>query len=578
MKSASAFCVIDCVRNVCRTHIFPHTFLFFILRKIKTKISHFIVPRSCSVESTECHVGVDQRDAGVSVLLPWQPCASLIGMTRLITKPRIVILLHVFFYLAGLLFDYTGNYNIVFFLSSGLVICGSCVMFLIPNLLPPKQSLVRVFMPEIVVSVPEKLDDDQENFVENERALVRTSYVSCKSIADEFEVDRSRLLLDRTPNVGSRPSSFILFSIVPEGSYRDLSLSNERYSNSREASYTSLARLSELRVESRVNSCTRLEPVAEAETSDATVSSECLDVTVNTRPAEVELVTTSLSCNSTEKSASLVKILDVVSDHNLNDTDDDVPSITICMSTESGFTSEESVASAADTKDFVSSKLDLDENRLSGYSWNSTGSGLSWKTQCSEAGTEDSGYAEEVTPCDVGDQVEVSKDKYSTTSSFSQNNPKQDLTEQESRCSCEETLNAKETKTLLISFEGEGVEHAHSLKEGPLIIDLGPTDYYSELVDRQLNDQSQCAYGKDENDYDSKSVTNVQETIQQNKAFNAKCPPPPDIYSQLFEGILEKVNEYTDSFSEFSNGYDSLKAWPKVSMTDVQSCERETMV
>lgn len=525
------------------------------------------------------NVRVDQRDAGVSVLLPWQPCASLypIGMRRLITKPRIVILLHVFFYLAGLLFDYTGNYNIVFFLSSGLVICGSCVLFLIPNLLPPKQSLVKVFMPEIVVSVPEKLDDDQKNFVENERALVRTSYVSFKNFADEFEVDRSRLLLDRTPNVGSRPSSFILFSIVPEGSYRDLS--NERYSNSREASYTSLARLSELRVESRVNSCARLQPVAEAETSDVTVSSECLDLIVNTRPAEVELVTTSLLCNSTEKSTSLVKALDTVSDHKLNDTEDNVPSITISTSTESGFTSEESVASVTDTKDFVSSKSDLDENRLSGYSWNSTGSDLSWKTQCSEAGTEDSGYAEEESPCGAGDQVEISKDKYSTNSSFSQDNLKSGLTEQESHCSCDGTLNAKETKTSLISIEGKGVEHAHSMKEGPLIIDPGSTDYYIELVDSQLNDQSQCACGiVEENDFDSKSVTNVQETIEQNKAFNAKCPPPPDIYSQLFEGILEQVNKYADSLSEFSNGHDQLKAWPKVSMTDVQACERETVV
>ena len=560
-------------------HTFSHTRLFFHILKLKPKFPILSFPGPALLKARNARV--DQRDAGVSVLLPWQPCASLypIGMARLITKPRIVILLHVFFYLAGLLYDYTGNYNIVFFLSSGLVICGSCVMFLIPNLLPPKQSLVKIFMPEIVVSVPEKLDDDQESFVGNESALVRTSYVSFKNFADEFEVERSRLLLDRTPNVGSRPSSFILFSIVPEGSYRDLSLSNERHSNSREASYTSLARLAELRVESRVNSCVRLEPVAEAETSDATVSSECLDVIVSTRPVEAELATTSLSCNSTEKSATLVKTLDVVSDHKVNDTDDNVPSITICMSTESGFASEESVATATDTKNFVSSKSDLDENRLSGYSWNSTGSDLSWKTQCSEAGTEDSGYAEEVSPCGVGDQVEISQDKSSINSSFSQDNLKSDMTEQESHCSCDGTLNAKETKTSFISLETKGVVHAHSLKEGPLIIDPGPTDYYSELVDSQLNDQSQFACGKEENDFDSKSVTNAQETSWQKKVFNAKCPPPPDIYSELFEGILEQVNQYADSLSEFSiSGHDPLKAWPKVSMTDVQACERETVV
>lgn len=439
-------------------------------------------------------------------------------------------------------------------------------MFLVPILLPPKQGLVKVLMPEIVVSVPEKLDDGQDNFLEKERALVRTSYVSFKSFADEFEVDRSRLLLDRAPNVGSRPSSFILFSIVPEGSYRDLSLSNERYSNSREASYTSLARLSELRVDSRANSCARLEPVAEAETSDTGVSSECLDVIVNTPPAEVELATMSLSRDITEESASLVKAMNVELDHKLNDTEDDVPSITVSLSSESGFTSEESVASATDTKVFVPSKSDLDENRLSGYSWNSTGSDLSWKTQCSEAGTEDSGYAEEVTPCGVGDQKEI------------KDNLKSDSTEKASHCSCDGTLNTKETKTSYFSFGGKGVDHERSLKEGPLIIDPGPTDYYSELVDSQLNDQSQCACGKDENDFVYESVTDVQETIEQNKAFNAKCPPSPDIYSQLFEGILEEVNEYADSFSEFSNGHDLLKAWPKVSMTDVQSCERETVV
>lgn len=451
-------------------------------------------------------------------------------------------------------------------------------MFLVPILLPPKQGLVKVLMPEIVVSVPEKLDDHQDNFFEKENALVRTSYISFRSFADEFEVDRSRLLLDRAPNVGSRPSSFILFSIVPEGSYRDLSLSNERYSNSREASYTSLARLSELRVDSRVNSCARLEPVAEAETSDTGVSSECLDVIVNNPPAEVELATMSLSRDSTGESASLVKAMNVELDHKLNDTEDDVPSITVSLSTESGFTSEESVASATDTKVFVPSKSDLDKNRLSGYSWNSTGSDLSWKTQCSEAGTEDSGYAEEVTPCIVGDQKEVSKDKYSINSSFSQHNLKSDSTEKASHCSCDGMLNTKETKTSYISFGCKGVDHERSLKEGPLIIDPGPTDYYSELVDSQLNDQSQCACGKDENDFVCESVTDVQETIEQNKAFNAKCPPSPDIYSQLFEGILEEVNEYADSFSEFSNGHDLMKAWPKVSMTDVQSCERETVV
>ncbi|KAL9974504.1 hypothetical protein ACROYT_G011545 [Oculina patagonica] len=483
--------------------------------------------------------------------------------------------------MAGLLFDSTGNYNIVFFLASGLVIGGSCVMFLIPNLLPSKLSVLKVFTPEIIVSAPHSLnnEDDHDDFVENEKAIVRSSHVSFKSFADQFEVDRSRLLLDRSPNLSSRPSSFVLFSIVPEGSFRDLSQSNERYSNSREASYTSLARLSEIRVESRVNSCARLEPVEEAETSDSCVSSECLDVIIEPRPAETELVVTSQSCDSIDESASHVKAIDEKSDHNEKDS---VPHITVSISTESGFASEESVASSYDTKEFVSSATNLSENRLSAYSWNSTGSDLSWKTQCSEAGTEDSGYAEEVTPCLAEDKFEglLSGHKDSINTYFSQDNLKSDLINQSSNCHCDKNLDATETNTEFSSFVDYDVEHAHSKKEGPLIIDPGPSDYFSELLESQLEDQTQCACGKDKDEFVGKLVSDAKETLEQKELFIADLPQPPDIYSQLFEGILEEVNEYVDTgnFSEFSNCCDSLKTWPKVSMTDLKSCERETVV
>lgn len=554
-----------------------HFFLLFFA--IKPKFSPFIVPRSCSVESMELSELYKEMPSGISAF-PCQPCTCLsqIGLMRLISNPRIFIfLLHFYLYLAGLLFDSTGNYDIVFFLASGLVIGGSCVMFLIPILLPSKLSLLKVFTPEIIVSAPQSLnnEDDHDDFVENEKAIIRTSHVSFKSFADQFEVDRSRLLLDRTPNLSSRPSSFVLFSIVPEGSFRDLSQSNERYSNSREASYTSLARLSEIRVESRVNSCARLEPVEEAETSDSCVSSEFLDVIIKPRPVEAELVSVSQSCDSIDESASHVKALDVNPDHNDKDT---VPNITVSVSTESGFTSEESVASYYDTKEFVSSTTNLSENRLSAYSWNSTGSDLSWKTQCSEAGTEDSGYAEEVTPCIAENTVDYSGHKNSINTCFSQDNLKSDLIQQGSKCRCDETLNAKETNTEFISFEDKDVGQAHSQKKGPLIIDPGPTDYFSELLESQLEEQSQCACGKDEDEFVGKLVSDAKETLEQKELFIADLPQPPDIYSQLFEGILEEVNEYVESFSEFSNCYDSLKTWPKVSMTDLKSCERETVV
>lgn len=207
--------------------------------------------------------------------------------------------------------------------------------------------------------------------------LVRIFYVLFKNFVDEFEVDWSCLLLDRILNVGFWLSSFILFFIVLEGSYKDLL--NEWYLNSREVSYMFLVRFLELRVESCVNSCVRLEFVVEVEMLDVMVLFECFDLIVNIWLVEVELVIILLLCNFIEKFISFVKVLDVVLDYKLNDIEDNVFSIIIFMFIESGFILEEFVVSVMDMKDFVFFKLDLDENWLSGYFWNLIGSDLLWK-------------------------------------------------------------------------------------------------------------------------------------------------------------------------------------------------------
>ena len=452
-------------------------------------------------------------------------------------------------------------------------------MFLIPILLPCKESLQKVLIPEILFSSKDLLDLDDDSLGDLKAKL--TSQVSLQSFAEEFEVNRSRLLLDRVldrANPGSRPSSFILFSIVPEGSFRDLSMSVERYSNSREASYTSLARLSEIRVDSRTNSCAKLEPVAEAETSDANVSSEFLDVIIEPS-AETELIA-SVSYDSIDQDSSFVAGEVVVKspDHNEKVI---VPNIVVSKSTESGFISEDCDACIEnyDTKELVSSTSDLDDKRLSGYSWNSTGSDISWKTQCSEADTEDSGYAEEIAPCLKEDVEKLSGSTGAINSYLSQDQLKPDLIQQSSYCSCGSALNIKGNNTdEFRGLEDDAMEYAHAMKEGPLIIDPGPSDYYSIFQKSQLEGESQCACGEDESDFSGKVITDAKETIQQGEIFSPNLPPPPDIYSELFEGILEEVNEYAESFAELSRCYDSLTAWPKVSMTNLKSCERETVV
>ena len=225
------------------------------------------------------------------------------------------------------------------------------------------------------MSMPEKLEDDDEiSLLEGDTAKLRTSHMSFRSFADELVIYRSRLLLDRTPNLSSRRSSFVLFSIVLEGSFRDSSQSNELYSNNREASYTSLARLSEIKVDSRVNSCVRLEPVAEAETWYSALPSEHLDVTKPPTAVSELFVTISRSCDCINEPASHVMNVDL--------NEDSASVEIVSKSTESGFASEESAVSACDNSiELISSSSDLDEKRLSGYSWNSTGSSVSCKTQ-----------------------------------------------------------------------------------------------------------------------------------------------------------------------------------------------------
>lgn len=398
--------------------------------------------------------------------------------------------------MAGLLYDSTGSYDIVFFLSSGLVVGGSCIMFLIPNLLPSTGASHKVVIPEIRVTSDAIIELD-DSFL-GDQMHKTLSQPSLQSFGHDMEIDGSRLLLG-SENLNSRPNSFILFSIVPEaGSFRDLSVANERYSSSTEPSFTSLARVSEIRIDSRINSCAKLETVKEMEAPDSCVVSE-----------------------------------------NFN------------------------------SKDLASSAIDLDEKRLSTYSWNSTGSQLSWKTQCSEADTDDSGYVEETSSCqNEGNRQYAGSDGKINSFEILE----RDSAVESRDCNCDSTLCRKEKGTDLSGREYDTEEHVHSLKEGPLVIDPGSF--------KSVESFSFCACGEDQSNVSAKTIADVKETINQKDSYISFPPtPPPDIYSQFFEEILEEVNDYVESgFSDNPGFHDSLKWWSNVSLTDVKSCQRETMV
>ena len=89
---------------------------------------------------------------------------------------------------------------------------------------------------------------------------------------------------------------------------------------------------------------------------------------------------------------------------------------------------------------------------------------------------------------------------------------------------------------------------------------------------------SNCTCRDDEDDSVNKLISDAQEIIELKKPYVSELPQPPDIYSELFEGILEEVNEYVENFSELSDCQGTMKTLPKVSMTDIISCQQETVV
>ena len=89
---------------------------------------------------------------------------------------------------------------------------------------------------------------------------------------------------------------------------------------------------------------------------------------------------------------------------------------------------------------------------------------------------------------------------------------------------------------------------------------------------------SNCTRRDDEDDSVNKPISDAQEIIEPKKPYVSELPQPPDIYSELFEGILEEVNEYVENFSELSDCQGTMKTLSKVSMTDIISCQQETVV
>ena len=152
-----------------------------------------------------------------------------------------------------------------------------------------------------------------------------------------------------------------------------------------------------------------------------------------------------------------------------------------------------------------------------------------------------------------------------------ENSLKQDLITERGYYRSDTSLTIKDNDLELYS---SAVHRVKSLiVEGPLINEPDPPVCFIKYEDK-----STCASEEEESDFSGKAVALVKELTQQSDVSIPELPLAPDYYSEMFEGILEEVNEYVECFSELSSFQDALKTWPKVSVTDLSLCERETVV
>ena len=174
-------------------------------------------------------------------------------------------------------------------------------------------------------------------------------------------------------------------------------------------------------------------------------------------------VTVSRSCDCINKPASHVMIVDL--------NEDSASVEIVSKSTESGFTSEESVVSACDNSiEPISSSSDLNEKCLSGYSWNSTGSSMLCKPQCSEAGTEDNGYDLTQVHCVAEGSLEIDDHMKPSMCTFvSQDNLQSDLRQDNGYCSFDSSLDVQKSCTEVTSIDDEAM--AEYAQKGLLIED-----------------------------------------------------------------------------------------------------------
>ena len=255
----------------------------------------------------------------------------------------------------------------MFFLCSGCVTAGVCVMFIIPWLIPFKDDT------EELAEIPS--NDDLKD-PESPLAPV-DSMIFYDELAGKFNVVKSGLSRSELHR-DSRSNSFILFSIVPRESYRDLFQGMQRYENSGSTSVLSVHK------------------------SPPLTTNEGVGCDVGMVPSVIEV------CHSNGPGSGTPSCLVRNVELSLPDTSVMFPQLTTAEICDTAINVPAVVIDVEEVESFVSScsesggssvEQDLEESGLSCTSCNSSDTNISLKSSSQDSvGTSDSGYIAGIMP------------------------------------------------------------------------------------------------------------------------------------------------------------------------------------
>ena len=399
-------------------------------------------------------------------------------------------------------------------------------MFLIPWLIPLQDDTEKfLLLPDIPTTV--KLNDEAKD--PESPSLRVDSTIFYDELVGNVDLAKTRLLRSE-PSRESRPNSFILFSIVPRDSYRDLSVGLERRENSRSTTTLTLHRPSPLTHNEGVGCDARMaSSVNELCQSNDTGTPSRLVQNVKQSMPDICVMLPELTTDETPDMATKIQAaaleVEAVEAFASSYTDNSYSGPPIDISH-----GEMGVA-----------EQDPEHERLRCASCNSSDSDISWKSasQASD-GTNDSGYVEGIMPSYPSGDFEQNLDPKARpedkASMFTTEACKCGLKEERMDSTMTRHGSTQELKITNSTFDC----YENMLADA---IDPGPNkDYYSDVMESKL-EESTCACAEEGEHAVHSSDALVSASRDSNSLSKVGMTEAPDIFSQAVEKLLEEAHE-----------------------------------